>query len=403
MTRSGGSPAATEVGYFWKKRSHGMPCDSKQKSGLASANCPSISAKTAPSEPVRPCQSLSGSSHWPKALTTGVGSASGAGAAAISSAAGSAAVSPLGAGAPQAVRSSAMTINRVRPNEILRIVFLLRICETSEKTGTYYRTQQDHCAETKSILKWCDFEIRCFCRIVRLVEKCQNSQSQSSITLEQTQVEPRSTKRQGTSNRRPGPLYSPLIRSNRAFTSKRTHLLGKLGYSCKTRSHPGCGGNIIKSHKSDILGYAQPVVLHSFHRADGHQVVTDYDGRRWLFQRQKRRAASYPLSGDQSPTCSYPGGTSIPKSAIAHRYASLRRGPAEDRSSEKRSSTQVANTGMSFDLMQPPNDFFSRLIIRTEYDVYSWVVEMLTEYYQRRTGTIHHIVQIIVHQDGTEP
>ena len=35
MTMSGGVPAATAVGYFWKKRSHGMPCDSKQASGLA--------------------------------------------------------------------------------------------------------------------------------------------------------------------------------------------------------------------------------------------------------------------------------------------------------------------------------------------------------------------------------
>ena len=79
MTMSGGVPAATAVGYFWKKRSHGMPCDSKQASGLAFAYCWSISAKTAPSEPVRPCHSIMGSSHLPKALTTGVGSGVGAG------------------------------------------------------------------------------------------------------------------------------------------------------------------------------------------------------------------------------------------------------------------------------------------------------------------------------------
>jgi hypothetical protein len=126
MTMSGGVPAITDVGYFWKKRSHGMPWASKHASGLASAYCWSMSAKTAPSAPVRPCIRTIGSSHWPKALTTGVGSGVGAlGSTAAASAAVSAA--PLSAGAaagvspPQAASSSAITIRKVRTNENLRI------------------------------------------------------------------------------------------------------------------------------------------------------------------------------------------------------------------------------------------------------------------------------------------
>src|SRR6266545_1804231 len=164
MTISGGVPAATAVGYFWKNVSHGMPSEWRQTSGLSWTNFSSNWANTAPSVPVRPCHRINGSLHSPKAFTIGVGSRVGppagasvacaASVAAASVGALSGAVVPAGAPPPQALSTSDMIISRVRLNNtllaFLTLFILLSFCEIKKtEHDRPLKTQVIFCVTTK--------------------------------------------------------------------------------------------------------------------------------------------------------------------------------------------------------------------------------------------------------------
>src|SRR5687767_10448449 len=141
MTISGGEPAATAVGYFWKNVSHGMPSDRRQTSGLSVTNFSSRTANTAPSVPVRPCHKINGSEHSPNAFTIGVGSSVGALGSTVGSEAAGASVASepegafvaVGAAGAQVRRISAISISKVRlRNNLLRRYILVMLLSFSE-------------------------------------------------------------------------------------------------------------------------------------------------------------------------------------------------------------------------------------------------------------------------------